>query len=405
MRRSRCRRVARRSTQSSSTASGSRASSPRTPCVPGSAKYRESTWRTTRPPRTPDPRARFRSHGSTAASWSTADDFSELGAGTRAAARAQLLTARAVGRWSRSCAQVGGIHAQVQASAELQLAARVDGITQADVRDALWRDRTLVKAWTLRGTLHLHPADEVCRSGWRPVGPSPREPKELPAWPDPKGMRAPAGRAPRSSRKSRRRSGTPSTASRCSARSWRREGRPPRRKEARRASAVGLRRSSPASSCQGPPQGNKITLARPDQWIEGWQRRSTRRMRFARSAGAFCAHIGPARPADFETGSATPDSTSSMSRRSRWKAVPPSCSQETRRSRRKPRSVRLLPEYDVYVMGFREREQLVPATRARTGRGARPRPLRRPGRRPLPARRRRGGGALDAGRSWRSASR
>jgi len=48
--------------------------------------------------------------------------------------------------------EVGGIHAQVQASAELQLAARVDGITQQDVRDALWRDRTLVKAWTLRGS-------------------------------------------------------------------------------------------------------------------------------------------------------------------------------------------------------------------------------------------------------------
>ena len=57
--------------------------------------------------------------------------------------------------------QVGGIHAQVQASAELQLAARVDGIAQGDVRDALWRDRTLVKAWTMRGTLHLHVADEL----------------------------------------------------------------------------------------------------------------------------------------------------------------------------------------------------------------------------------------------------
>src|SRR5204863_141448 len=36
-----------------------------------------------------------------------------------------------------------GIHAQVQASAELQLAARVDGATQTDVREALWEKRTL----------------------------------------------------------------------------------------------------------------------------------------------------------------------------------------------------------------------------------------------------------------------
>ena len=46
-------------------------------------------------------------------------------------------------------------------SAELQLAARVEGITQADVREALWERRELVKSWTLRGTLHLHPADEL----------------------------------------------------------------------------------------------------------------------------------------------------------------------------------------------------------------------------------------------------
>ena len=46
-------------------------------------------------------------------------------------------------------------------SAELQLAARVDGITQADVREALWERRELAKTWTLRGTLHIHPADEL----------------------------------------------------------------------------------------------------------------------------------------------------------------------------------------------------------------------------------------------------
>ena len=37
-----------------------------------------------------------------------------------------------------------GIHAQVMGSAELQLAARVDGITRADVGAALWERRELV---------------------------------------------------------------------------------------------------------------------------------------------------------------------------------------------------------------------------------------------------------------------
>ena len=54
-----------------------------------------------------------------------------------------------------------GIHAQVMGSAELQVAARVEGMTQADVRDALWERRTLAKTWTTRGTLHIHPADEL----------------------------------------------------------------------------------------------------------------------------------------------------------------------------------------------------------------------------------------------------
>src|SRR5207253_11207898 len=30
-----------------------------------------------------------------------------------------------------------------------------------DVREALWEQRALAKTWTLRGTLHLHPADEL----------------------------------------------------------------------------------------------------------------------------------------------------------------------------------------------------------------------------------------------------
>ena len=56
---------------------------------------------------------------------------------------------------------VCGVHAQVQASAELQLAARVDRVAQTDVRSALWEERALVKARTIRGTLHLHPAGEL----------------------------------------------------------------------------------------------------------------------------------------------------------------------------------------------------------------------------------------------------
>jgi hypothetical protein len=54
-----------------------------------------------------------------------------------------------------------GLHAQVMSSAELTAWARIDGLTRDATADALWSRRTLVKAWAMRGTLHLLPADEL----------------------------------------------------------------------------------------------------------------------------------------------------------------------------------------------------------------------------------------------------
>lgn len=53
-----------------------------------------------------------------------------------------------------------GIHAQVMSAAELALGARMEGLTPQAVQSALWEDRTLVKTWAMRGTLHLLAADD-----------------------------------------------------------------------------------------------------------------------------------------------------------------------------------------------------------------------------------------------------
>jgi hypothetical protein len=58
---------------------------------------------------------------------------------------------------SRLC----GLHAQVISSAGLSLWARVEDLDRRAVQHALWEDRTLVKTWAMRGTLHLLPADEL----------------------------------------------------------------------------------------------------------------------------------------------------------------------------------------------------------------------------------------------------
>ncbi|CCH34037.1 winged helix DNA-binding domain-containing protein [Actinosynnema sp. NPDC047251] len=57
-------------------------------------------------------------------------------------------------------AELCGLHAQLMSSAEATLRARVDGLPPDFVEQALWADRTLVKTWSMRGTLHLLPARE-----------------------------------------------------------------------------------------------------------------------------------------------------------------------------------------------------------------------------------------------------
>jgi hypothetical protein len=55
---------------------------------------------------------------------------------------------------------IGGAQAQVMSAAELQLGVRSKARVE-DVRKALWHDKTLVKTWLMRGTLHLIPSVDL----------------------------------------------------------------------------------------------------------------------------------------------------------------------------------------------------------------------------------------------------
>jgi hypothetical protein len=265
---------------------------------------------------------------------------------------------------------VGGIHAQVQASAELQLAVRVDAITQLDVRDALWERRELVKAWTSRGTLHLHPAAELplwcaaARAVWA------GEPQALEAWVDPKGQLHPA-------------LGHDDVEEVRSAVLDALDGRCLLREElvAEVVQRVGPKAQGRLSSgfaffggaflCQGPPQGNKITLARPDQWVDRWEEldedESLREV-----CRRYLRTYGPATPKEFREWFLSRQFKPADAR-----ALFDSIAKELEVVEvegheafvlvgdtdfpQSETSVRLLSEYDVYVMAFRERDQLVPA--------------------------------------------
>ena len=61
---------------------------------------------------------------------------------------------------ARVVRDIMGAQAQVMSAAELQIAVRVD-CTVEDVRQALWTDKTLVKTWLMRGTLHLAAAHDL----------------------------------------------------------------------------------------------------------------------------------------------------------------------------------------------------------------------------------------------------
>jgi hypothetical protein len=253
--------------------------------------------------------------------------------------------------------EAGGIHAQVQASAELQLAARIDGITQQEIRDSLWRDRTLVKAWTLRGTLHLHPADELALWFAARRAVAAEQPSALDAWIDPNGVMHPPV--------------TTDELRQIRAAVWEAlDGRTLLREElaAEVVSRVGAKHEPRLRSgfafftdelCQGPPQGSKITLVRPDQWVDGWED-VTDGDALLEICRRYLHAYGPARPSDFRSWFGPADFESldveevDVAGRAAFLLRG-----DTEFPELQP-AVRLLPEYDVYVMGFREREHLVP---------------------------------------------
>ncbi len=262
-----------------------------------------------------------------------------------------------------------GVQAQVQASAELQLAARVDGIVRADVRAALWERRTLVRAWTVRGTLHLHPAEDLAL--WhaaRRAATSLAE-NSLPEWRDPAGVIHPALAA--DDVEVVRAAVWDALDGRCLLRDeladevLKRVGAAPRdRLRSGFAFFIG-------DLCQGPPQGSRITLARPDQWIEGWKEVSDEHEALREVCRRFLRTHGPARPVDFRAWFAS-SGLKAPEARALFDSLETDLEELEVGGRRcfvlagdlsfppATRHVRLLPEYDAYVLGFREREQLVP---------------------------------------------
>jgi hypothetical protein len=161
---------------------------------------------------------------------------------------------------------VCGVHAQVPSSAELQVWARTDDARPEDVREALWERRSLVRTWSLRGTLHLLTAEDLplyvaalrthdrwWKGAWlRMIGFSA---DELRAILD--AIRASLG-------------ASPLTREQLADKVAERVG--PRARERMLSGWAEMLKPAAfqGSLISGPPKGQSVTFVRPDRWLGSW---------------------------------------------------------------------------------------------------------------------------------------
>ncbi|CAA9261538.1 MAG: hypothetical protein AVDCRST_MAG41-2395 [uncultured Corynebacteriales bacterium] len=165
--------------------------------------------------------------------------------------------------------RLSGVHAQLASSAEAAVWLRTGGaVGPADVRRALAVDRTLVKTWAVRGTLHLLPAADLPR--WTAALGTRRFPRPK-SWYDyhqvtPEDMAAIEAIVPEVL------TGEPVTREALAAAVAARAGRPAL--EAQLLSGWGAALKPLAARGQlafGPPDGRSVTFVDPRAWLGDWE--------------------------------------------------------------------------------------------------------------------------------------
>src|SRR5690242_4632233 len=190
---------------------------------------------------------------------------------------------------------VGGVQAQVSTAAGLAIGARVADVTQWGVREELWQRHGLVKTYSLRGTLHLHPADEM------PLWTAAR--RALPDWREGR-WRAAYGLEPERAdavlaamadaldgRCLTRAELADAVAERAG--SWARE-----RMASVWADLIGMGFEA-GLLCFGPSRGSSVTFARLDQWIGRGEEEIDPDTALATICRRYLAAYGPATHRDF----------------------------------------------------------------------------------------------------------
>jgi hypothetical protein len=257
-----------------------------------------------------------------------------------------------------------GVHAQLMTGAELALSARVDGVTRDEVRELLWERRALVKGNTIRGTLHLHPADDFAL--WKSLRSSRwREQKWL-DWQevtlaDAEHLRK-AVLAVLDEPRTREEIGAAvggTFGDRIAGDSW-------------------GHLIAPAGNelCHGPPRGRNVTFVRCDRWVPGWKLHH-RDDAVRELVRRYVETYGPVRRDELEHWFAfkLPADAFDELEEVDVEGVHTYVLPGTVFPDAEPAGVRLLAHYDVYVVACHPRDHLIPEQKERIFlRGAGPHP-------------------------------
>ena len=275
---------------------------------------------------------------------------------------------------------VGGVQAQILSAAELAIGVRVADVVRRDVQAALWEQRTLVKTYGPRGTLHLLPADELSlwmaalgatallrESYWYATAGLERQQADA--------LLEAIGEALDRRCLTRQELADKVVAD---VGEWARE---------QMLSAWGLLLAPAAFAgrlCFGPGQGSQVTFVRADQWVDRWQEHDPEKA-LAEICRRYFATYGPATHQDFAHWLALKPAQArsimesladelqevDFAGRRAWMLA--ADVQDEEKWGAEFSSVRLLPQYDCYILGCGPRERIVPqAARTRVstcGRG------------------------------------
>ena len=262
---------------------------------------------------------------------------------------------------------LGGIHAQVHSAGVLQAAARLDGMSDGAVETALWKSRSLVKTWMMRGTIHYVAAEDLAMFA---AASASRRLWNKPYWQKAFGITAKdVERATKIIPKA------------LDGRVLTREAIADEVHRITKNKAMDeLLRSGWGSVlkilageghlCFGPSQGRNVAFTRPDQWLEGWSKPPPDEA-LAAVLHRYLASHGPASRAEFARwwGFSPPDANGALEAlendlvqvdREGEKAFILKRDLKAVQAAEEDDRVRMLPMFDPYTLAGLPHDQIVP---------------------------------------------